>query len=233
MVDLMKRPGFQVETSIITAPPSGSKYKKIFIMPYFGTLPHWYDQFRLPKGYDMLLDRDLEGFKARVKRVLNIDYPGLPNTGKVWDYRPALGLLYAEEIKNYDFWGHTDFDVVFGDVDKWVSDKFLENLAVHSNHHSYVNGCWSLYRNMPAINRLFRDYPFWGDKMIHPEPNGWVEQEFSQTLETSGLKYKYTFWQGWPYTLTPNLHKDAADKLYQDGEEIMMFHFRRSKKWPL
>jgi hypothetical protein len=196
-------------------------------------MPEWIEKFKLPKGYDIILDLDIEGFKKRVKDKLGIDYPGVIGSGKVWDYRCALGLLYEDEIKDYDFWGHVDFDCVFGDVDKWVTDEFLSGLDVHSNHHSYVNGCWSLYRNTQQVNTLFQQYPDWKEKMIHPEPNAWVEKEFSRTLENSGLRYKYTFWQGWPYTLTPNLYKDAEGRLYQDGEEVMMYHFKRSKRWPL
>lgn len=201
-------------------------------MPYFGDLPEWYDKYEVPKGYHMFLDTDLESFKARVKRVLGIDYPGLPGTGKVWDYRPALGLLYAEEIQEYDFWGHTDFDCVYGEVDFWVTDTLLSNNYIHSNHSTYVNGCWTLYRNCKEVNELFMQYPDWKEKLIHPEPNGWVEKEYSRTLEKSGIPYVYTFWQGNPYTDKPNLKK-FGNKLYQDGEEVMMFHFRRSKKWPL
>jgi hypothetical protein len=209
-----------------------SVFKKIFIMPYFGDLPEWYDKYEVPKGYDLLLDTDLESFKERVRRVLGIEYPGLPGTGKVWDYRSALGLLYAEEIKGYDFWGHTDFDVVYGNVDFWVTDKLLSSNMVHSNHHSYVNGCWTLYRNCKQVNELFMQYPDWKEKMIYPESNGWVEEEYSRILENSGIPYIYTFWQGNPYTSTPNLQK-INGKLYQDGQEICMFHFRRSKSWPL
>lgn len=210
-----------------------ARLKKIFLMPFFGNLPEWYDKYRLPDGYDMLIDQDIEGFKKRVKEKLGIDYPGLPGTGKVFDYRCTLGLLYEEEIKGYDFWGHTDFDCVYGHVDKWISDEFLSGLDIHSNHHSYVNGCWSLYRNTHEVNNLFRKYQFWGEKMTSQKVNGWVEEEYSRLLESSGLRYKYTFWQGWPYTTTPSLNKTIDGRLFQDWEEIMMFHFRRSKKWPL
>lgn len=202
-------------------------------MPYFGPFPEWIEKFELPKGYELLLDQDLEGFKKRVKDKLGIDYPGLPGTGKVWDYRPALGLLYEDAIRygRFDFWGHTDFDCVYGDVDKWVSDEFLSGLDIHSNHGTYINGCWTLYRNIPEVNNLFLKGD-WKSNMMHPTPTGWVEDSFSRLVENSGLKYKYTFWQGNPYTTEPNLKKENG-KLYQDGEEIMMFHFRRSKKWPL
>ena len=74
--------------------------------------------------------------------------------------------------------------------------------------------------------------------MTIPEPTGWIERPFSRTLEESGLRYKYTFWQGNPYDVSPWL-KFKNGKLYQDikkdgnWEEIMTFHFKRSKKWPL
>lgn len=218
--------------------------KKIFITPFFGDLPEWMNQYKThfehvlrPKGYDWILDTDLEGFKKRVKSKLNIDYPGLPGTGKVWDYRGALGFLYEEEIRGYDFWGHTDFDCVYGDVDRWVTDDFLSNLDVHSNHISYVNGCWSLYRNTIKVNGLFMGTD-WKKYMGNGDVNGWIETVFSRHLERSGLRYKYTFWQGNPWTNDPNLRftydpKNQQSRLYQDGQEIFMFHFRHSKRWPL
>jgi len=200
------------------------------IVPYFGQLPEWYKHYRFPKGYDFLLDTYLPTFQTRVKKTLGVECTVQEGTGKVWDYRAMLGVLYEKEIKGYDFWGHTDLDCVYGDVDKWITDEFLSNLDVHSNHHEYVNGCWSLYRNTLEVNNLFRKCDW--QKFIQGQPNGWVEKEFSRALEQSGLRYKYTFWQGNPYTETPNLKKEDG-KLYQDGEEIMMFHFRRSKRWPL
>ena len=209
-----------------------SKIKKLLIMPYFGDLPEWYDKYTPPEGYDFLLDQDLEGFKKRVKDVLGIECSIISGTGKIWDFRCALGLLYAKELEGYDFWGHTDFDCVYGDTSKWVTDEFLNELDVHSNHNTYVNGCWTLYRNIPEVNELFKKSPNWKSYMQGTEPNGWVEGEYSRTLENSGLRYKYTFWQGNPYDSNPKLEKKDG-KLYQDGEEIMMFHFRRSKKWPL
>ncbi len=208
-----------------------SKIKKLLIVPFFGELPEWFDKYTPPKGYDLLLDTNLEGFKKRVKDKLGIDCEIKEGTGKVWDFRPALGILYSEQLKDYDFWGHTDLDCVYGDIDKWVTDEFLENLDVHSNHNTYVCGCWTLYRNTKEVNELFKQTN-WQDYMQGSEANGWVEDHYSRILEKSGLRYAYTFWQGDPYTTTPQLKK-VDGKLYQNGEEIMMFHFRRSKKFPI
>lgn len=219
--------------------------KKILITPYFGKFPEWMDKFEPPKGYDWLLDTDLEAFKKRVRDKLGIEYPGVYGSGKVWDYRGALGFLYEEEIKGFDFWGTMDFDVVWGDVGKWVTDELLNELDLFSSHDKYICGFFNLYRNSKEMNELFKRYPDWKDKMIHAEPNGWVEEEYSRTLEASGLRYKYTFYQGWPWTKQPILKKEDG-KLFQfinndegrvlgvDGwTEIAYFHFRYSKSWPL
>lgn len=213
-----------------------SGLRKIVIMPYFGVPPDWFEKFQVPAGYDWIIDTDIEGFKRRVREKLGIEYTGEPGTGKVWDFRCALGLLYEDEIRDYDFWGHCDFDVVFGDVDKFVPDSSLDRLDVYSSHNQYVCGCFSLYRNTPEVNNLFKKFQHWQLILSTPEATGWVEREYSHLLENSGLRYAYDFQQGNPWTATPELIKNDA-KLFQviDGApvEIMFFHFRHSKKWPL
>lgn len=211
--------------------------KKLFICPYFGQLPEWFDQWVAnmellkPLGYDYLLVTNLKLFEQRVRDKLGIEPNISPGTGKLWDYRCAFGVLFEEEIKGYDFWGHTDFDVVYGNVDKWVTDDFLKDLDVHSNHSTYVCGHWTLYRNTELVNKLFYDSPSWQRMMTRPEAIGWIEEEFSRTLENSGLRYKYTFWQG----KDPDKYQDVTyDKGLFDGkEEIMLFHFNRHKIYPL
>lgn len=212
--------------------------RKIFICPYFGDFPEWMGKYvkhaeKLKMyGYDFLIDTDIEGFKKRVKDKLGIDCPIIPGTGKVQDYRATFGVLYEEELKDYEWYGHVDFDMVFGDVDKWFPNSLLEQYDVISNHGTYICGPWTLYRNTDSVNNLFRDYPDWKEKLIYPESNGWVEQEYSRALEASGLRYKYMFAQGDPYHPPFNLKK-VDGKLYQDGVEIAMLHFRRHKVWPL
>jgi len=213
--------------------------KKVIITPFFGPLPPWFDQFKenfhqtlALQGYEWILTTNLNSFNYRCLNKLGFKSSVQPETGKVWDYRGSLGLLYEEEIAGFDYWGTVDFDMCFGDVNQWFPDKELERLDIWSNHHSYVNGCFSLYRNCKEVNELFKLFPLWQRVLQNPTALGWIEREYSRCLEASGLKYRYSFFQGWPYTTTPNLRYEAGH-LFQDGEEIPMFHFRRSKRWPL
>lgn len=212
--------------------------KKLFICPYFGDLPPWYDKYKAQfarleeQGYDVLVDRDLEGFKKRVRDVLGIDAPIVYGEPKVFDYRCALGLLYEKELRHYDWWGTTDFDVVYGDLNKWLTKDLLKDVDIFSNHSTYVSGFFSLYRNVPRVNKLFLQHPFWKDFLTDKQISGWVETGYSNLLENSGLPYAYRSWQGDYTDLSPNLKLENG-KLYQDGVEVMCFHFRRSKIWPV
>lgn len=206
-----------------------SKLKKILLVPYFGPLPDWFDKYKKPDGYEFVLDMNLDDFKKRVRDKLKIDWPLHADARKVCDYRPTFGVLYEEEINGFDFWGTTDLDCVYGDVDKFITDDLLENTDIYSSHDTYVSGPFSLYRNAPVVNYLFMKQRTWQYCLIQPQTNGWVETSYSRLVEKSGLDYKYLNYQGDPDNL--NLARKGK-KLYQDGREIMYFHFRRQKNWP-
>lgn len=214
---------------------------KLLLCPYFGEFPPWMDLFianfaRMGLlGYDILIDRDENGFRERVRDKLDIECPPMWGTGKIWDYRPALGMLYSTEITQYDFWGHIDFDIVLGRVDQFVTDEFLDGLDMHSNHDAYVNGCWSLYRNNGLMRTLFGGHPTWRWELECPEPTGWAETSYSQVMlreEANGrLRKAWTQWQVFKVEDLAEVHWEG-DRLMLRGEEQMMAHFRRSKQYP-
>lgn len=212
--------------------------RKLMITPFYGDLPPWFDKFvsnfeatLAKQGYDWLRTHDLDDFNKRCINTFDFQSPIISGSPKVWDYRCALGLLYADYLEGYDYWGHMDFDMVFGEVSAWFPDEEIKKVELWSNHHSYVNGCFSLYRNSTKVNCLFKKIPNWERILQSPVTTGWVEKEYSQQVQRD-LNYRYSFHQGWPYTTEPNLYfRDG--RLYQDGEQIAMFHFRRSKRFPL
>lgn len=225
----------------IPTPFAAPMISKLLICPYFGAFPIWMPRFlnnanRLrAHGYDLLIDTDEDAFRQRVRSVLDIECPPMNGSGKVWDYRPALGALYAAEAANYEFWGHIDFDVVLGRVERFVTDAFLDGIDMHSNHDDYVNGCWSLYRNNSTMNWLFSDYPTWQWTLECPDPTGWIEKEYSLLMDLSAqegeLRLAWTEWQVFTVEDLAEVHWDG-DRLVSHGEEVMMAHFRRTKVYP-
>lgn len=211
------------------------------ICPYFGEPPTWMEAFlanfhRLhPLGYELLIDTDEQSFRDRVEYCFGITCPPMFGTGKVWDFRPALGQLYSRELRDFHFWGHVDFDVVLGRVERWVSEEFLMGLDMHSNCASYVNGSWSLYRNTPQMRNLFMECRDWRGKLRIPHPTGWAEVEFSKIIEQAAnagrLTKMWTQWQVFEAHELARLRFDG-ERLMCGEREVMMAHFRRTKVYP-
>jgi hypothetical protein len=80
---------------------------------------------------------------------------------KLCDFKPAYGLIFSELLTGYDFWGHCDIDIIFGNIREFITDDLLENYDLISVRHDYISGCFLLYRNLHKLNTLFlhsKDY---------------------------------------------------------------------------
>jgi hypothetical protein len=207
------------------------------ICPWFGDEPAWAARWHrsadalAEHGYDFVNDRDLEDFRARVERVLGVVCPITPGSAKIHDYRPAFGHLYADEIAagGYEFWGHTDYDVVYGRVDRFATDELLQSCDVQTdNVYDYLCGPWTLYRAVADIATLYRKAPDWRATLESPTTSGWVETSWTDIVKanaTVSIKHHHAFTE--PDQLTTD-----GDGLFWHGVEIPFFHFRRSKQWP-
>lgn len=92
----------------------------------------------------------LEDFKGRVHDILELD-PAIDRPYKLCDFRPVYGMLYPEIFAGYDFWGHCDADVVFGDIRSILRDELF-----HDEIKVQMRGSLSFYRNNEEGNRLFQ-----------------------------------------------------------------------------
>lgn len=208
---------------------------KVFICPYFGVHPEWMDNYwrnaerMQAHGYNFLLEDDEDAFRDRVRDRLGIEPPPMWGTGNIWDFRPALGFLYEDKIADYDFWGHTDFDCVYGRVERFTTDERLHACDIFSDcAHNYIAGPWSLYRNHRDIRELFLQHPLWEHNMTYPVPTGWVETTFTAWIRDA-VSVTIVDEHGYDQ---PELLLFQGDRLMHGGREIPMFHFRRSKQYP-
>ena len=70
---------------------------------------------------------------------------------KICDYKVTYGELFSEYLKEYDFWGHCDVDLVFGDIRKFITDDILDRYD-----RLGVDGPLTIYRNTPEVNTVYR-----------------------------------------------------------------------------
>ena len=92
----------------------------------------------------------------RLGFTVNID-----NAYKLCDFKPAYGFLFPEIIKGYDFWGHGDIDVVYGNIRNFMTAEILNQYDIISSRHDYITGTFCLFKNNKQMNTLFmqsKDY---------------------------------------------------------------------------
>lgn len=145
--------------------------KIVVVNIYFGSAPGFIELFLKACGKNPAIDflffvdfkapvdlpanvrfvqSNLDEMRARFQK--NFDFPITLNSAyKLCDYRPAFGSLFADYFVDYDWWGHCDFDMVFGDLTPVVT-------VAKSNEYVKIfrRGHLSLYRNVAEINNVYK-----------------------------------------------------------------------------
>lgn len=157
-------------------------------------------------------------------------------------FTPTWGYLLSEHLKDADFWGMAGFDVVCGRLDKYLPDEFLKDIDIFGNDPDAINGAFSLLRNNDYINTLFMVHPDWRRILTSDSWLGFDETGFSEIVRKEAaenkIRFKSAFWQEHDKM---ELHYPPQLKIFDDGslfntitgDEMMIFHFRRTKEWPL
>ena len=97
------------------------------------------------KSFKMTMEETLQLFEKKLGRSINIK-----NSYKFCDCRAFFGITYADYLKEYDFWGYCDIDLVFGNIREFLTDEVL---AAHDRFYQYGHLC--IFRNNYRINHLY------------------------------------------------------------------------------
>lgn len=174
----------------------------------------------------------------------------------VSDYYPAYGQIFQKFLEGVDFWGHTNWDMVYGRLDHFVPDSVLEDCDIWSDDVDAINGIFCLYRNNERVNNLFRQVPDWERSFSVHEPCAFDEHQMTlavRKLAAAGeIRFAHPRYFGNhsydrlpQHRPTPNLYFESDGALIERlddpaaapkghyGREIMSFHFSRTKRWPL
>ena len=148
--------------------------KVAFVIPYIGKLPVYFPFWlktcaNNPTVDFLLFTDDISGYNypSNVKvticsfgelkvRFQNLfDFPiALERPYKFCDFKPVYGEAFAEELKGYDFWGHCDIDLFWGDIRNFLTEEILSKYD-----YIYTHGHCCLYRNLPDVNAWYRTLP--------------------------------------------------------------------------
>ena len=141
------------------------------VLPYFGKLPNYFLLFlescrKNPSG-DWLFYTDCDplpecpenvkafrmsfaDFRARLQKAF--DFPiCLETPYKLCDFKPTYGDALSEDLQGYDFWGHCDCDMIFGDIRKFITPD------ITGQYDRILNcGHLVLYRNTPEVCTYYK-----------------------------------------------------------------------------
>jgi len=157
-------------SSLPQCSPEVSTFRIALIACYFGPLPNYMplvfhsasfnplidwliftDQcvdYPLPRNV-RLIRCTLEELACKIEKACGTEVK-IPTVYDVARVRPALGLSFQEYLRGYQYWGHVDLDVIYGDLSKFLPVEILQ-----SHRRIYCRGHLSIYHNDPETNSAF------------------------------------------------------------------------------
>lgn len=150
--------------------------KCILILPYFGVFNNYFPLFlkscTANPTYRWLIFTDnefnydcpknvhvikttLDNVRETANKKFGFEV-ALESPYKLCDYKPSYGFLFEEYINGFEYWGHCDCDLIFGNLEKLVTpllNKEYDKL--------FAAGHLTIYKNTYENNRRFMK-PFKG-----------------------------------------------------------------------
>lgn len=230
------------------------KNKIIFIIPYFGKFNSYFQlflnsaannpQFNWQIFTDDKKDYDYPDnvkvdymsfpeFKNYVQTKfdfeISLEYPY-----RIADFRPAFGYIFSEYVKEYNFWGYGDSDIILGHLSDFWTDNFLEKVdkAAMFGHLTFI-------RNEKMFNEAFMksiNGVSTYKKALTENINHSFDEEFNSSINNIFINEKYRTdfheYQANTYTKSSNLFLTKYDfdkNKYSVLREKNLFIYRNGK----
>lgn len=148
-----------------------------FITCYIGKLPWFFNYFAYSCKYNpsvhFFIITDDRDYKKPLPRNVHLIYKTLEeinviateklgfktnikSTYKLCDFKPTYGLLFSDLLNKYDFWGHSDIDIIFGNIRKFITDDLLTDHDLIAVRHDFLTGYFLLFKNNEKMRMLFK-----------------------------------------------------------------------------
>jgi hypothetical protein len=236
-----------------------SKARVACVVPYVGAWPHYarlfFESCRHNPGLDVIVvtpeppggglppnvrvvRMSASEIVQRLESVVGFSL-GSFRWHKLCDFRPFFGLVFADLLQPYEFWGYCDTDMMLGDISRVTNPDYLAGIDAFSAHSRQFVGHFTILRNREDINRLGFEIPGWKDLCLtekaehldeerlhdvfrsHPELRVDLPESLDRELEKTFCRHAitYTF-----FGRVADLERDADDLVtrWKDGKVFAM-----------
>ena len=175
---------------------------------------------------------DVTDMNARCSRLLGttIDI----QRRKLCDLKVTYGVIFADDLKPFDFWGCSDLDIIWGNIRHFATDARLQAHDIFSSRKEKLSGHCTFYRNTPEVNRLFERIPDVTALLATSHYEHLDERELTKYVRSGQRVY-------WEEELATNAayQKALGGKSLSwsngrvfgpDGRELMYVHFHKLKQ---
>lgn len=163
-------------------------HKILILIPYFGHWPEWFPLFfetikaNSKIDFHFFTDCKTENINAKnvsYDKISFEDYVrfaqksiptpiNIPNPYKICDLRPLFGLIHENIIKDYDYYGWMDIDIILGDILSFYTIDILNSYNVYSTHSDRISGHFALFKNNRKNKYIFQKIYKWKEALNNP-----------------------------------------------------------------
>jgi hypothetical protein len=241
---------FSDEKPIAKGCSVNKKNRIALICIYFGKLPDWMDLYMESckfnshiadfiiftdnppdtnqAGNIKFIRTDLESINSLFSARLDLEVD-IKRAYKLCDFRPVFGLVFREFLEGYDFWGTTDIDLLYGDIQSFITDDLLQQYDVISADEQRLCGPFTIFRNCDYVNGLFRKDLNHKEIFTKEENAIYDENGFTHIVrreaEQGNLKYLFGNYQRWrtEYLFPVTWNKGKVTSA--SNTEVLLIHF--------
>ena len=245
------------------------------ILPWYGPKPWYWPLFEASakrigmdvivvaeKGFRVsarnfrVVEMSLEEVRERAEKALGTGV-NLMRGYKLCDLRPMYGLVFADILKDYDYWAYGDCDVIYGrKFNDFLAKAVDEDWDVATVRGKWLSGPFTMLKNDLKINKLFERAKDWR-KMLSRTDNQWFDElgkDWFVLQCFGGVPFEDLYKRDWTFggvvwnaSDIRFLHEDVVVEdplkwcglqMYRDGQlmygeaEIAMFHAIEVKRSP-
>jgi hypothetical protein len=153
---------------------------------------------------------------------------------KLCDLKVTYGVIFADALEPFDFWGCSDLDIIWGDIRSFATDARLATYDIFSSRKERLSGHCTFYRNTSEVNHLFEHIPDVRALLSTSHYEHLDERELTKCVRKGPRVY-------WDEELATNAAYQNALRdesltwnngrtFGPDGRELMYIHFHKLKK---